>query len=211
MSVLYDKDKVGSIILSTYRSGTHFLHDCIIDMLPLSVGYGEICNDQSIRQLKELSIKSSRYKVCILNCVSPKFKLYSELSLLQDWHVIRLTHENKIKHFISHWFWKLNQESERMNDSGKYKHHGTPADVYSNSLKEPVILDIESVIVWLQEQLIIHHLPIDTSLDYSNLKNLSTSNIRWNPNLYDNISLQDLFINHQEIYDLLSNFKISIC
>ena len=53
-------------------------------------------------------------------------------------------------------------------------------------------------------------IPHNYSIDYSELPLLESSNIWWNPNNYDDITLSDLFVNSAEVEELLNNFKINI-
>lgn len=205
---MIDPNKVGTLILGYYRNGTHFLKDVIIDQNPLIRQYDEVCNDNTIAELEKLTVLSG-YKVCILNNTVPKFFLAGRRDLLEKWHVINLTRNDKIHHFISHWFWQQNTVQERFQDSGQFRHHGTDHRSYKNFVSQGRnTCNTESIIVWLQEQLINHHLPGDVTVDYSELPNYATDNIQWQPNKYDTIALEDLFDNHKEIQQLLGKFTI---
>lgn len=200
-----DTNKVGTLIIGYYRAGTHFLHDLIIDTADFPIrGYGEICHNNTATQLDELSLYNGPYKVCILNNFSSKF--YVTDSILKKWHVIHLTRQNKINHFISEWVWKQNTTEERFLDTGKFKHHGTTANVFESLKNNKITYNIEYVIVWLSEELINYKLPHDITIDYSELKNYNSSNIKWTPNQY-NFELSDIFENYKEIEYLLKNFS----
>ena len=205
---MVDQEKVGTLILGYYRTGTHFLKDVIVDRHPENIRvFDEICNDNTLTELKRLT-DSRAYNICILNNTIPKFLLASRPDLLQKWHVIHLSRNNKVQHFISHWFWMRNTHNERLQDSGQFKHHGTKYSSYKNSIIERTIYDINLIVVWLQEQLINYVIPSDATLDYHDLPKYATDNIQWQPNQYESLQLQDLFENYKEIENLLSNFKI---
>jgi hypothetical protein len=210
MKKLWNQNKVGTLIISYYRCGTHFLHDSIKDQCPYyTETMGEICNDNSIQQLNELT-NSKSYKICILNNSSPKFYLTSATDLLSKWHVINLTRKNKIQHFISHWFWFQNDPEQRQVDSGIFSHHNTDNSVYrqqSHKIKKAIPVDF--VIQWLQEQLINNYVTSDVVIDYDELINYQSDHIRWTPNRYEDIGLDNIIINYEEIKNLLSNFNIT--
>jgi hypothetical protein len=208
MVPMVDHDKVGTLILGYYRNGTHFLKDVIVDQHPLIQQFDEICNNNTIAELETLT-EIPGYKVCILNNAIPKFFLVGRKDLLEKWHVINLTRNDKIHHFISYWFWEQNTMQERLQDSGQFRHHGTDHRSYKNLLAQgQYTYNTNSIVAWLQEQLINHHLPGNVTVDYSELPNYATDNIQWQPNKYNTITLKDLFSNHEEIQHLLGNFTI---
>jgi len=211
MKKLWNQNKVGTLIISCYRSGTHFLQDAIAEHCPFPTEIiGEICTGNSIQQLIDLTNSNAPYKLCILNNSAPKFYLTTAEKLLSNWHVIDLTRHNKVNHFISHWFWFQNTLEQQQNDTGKFRHHNTDHSVYCqylNEIKKTVSLDF--VIVWLQEQLINRFVKSDVSIDYTELIEYQSDTIRWLPNSYENIQLSDIIINHKEITDLLLNFNIA--
>ena len=210
--ILFDLNKKGTLIISTYRSGTHFLHDYIADVLGnehVSL-CDEICNDNTINQLIKLtSSDNNQYKVAILNNKMPHYYLFNNKELLQQWHVVRLTRNDKSHHFISHWFWKQNFKDNDFSIDVTdfiFQHHGTDNQTYVEHMPKKTQFDIADLIVWLQEQLSIFHIKSDVSIDYSELKDYSSNNIQWKPNQYNNIRLEDLFTNHDEIKILLDGF-----
>jgi hypothetical protein len=210
MIQLVDKSKKGTLILGYYRNGTHFLQDTILDLYPGIQVYDEIGNDNTINDLEQLT-QSSGYKICILNNTAPKFYLAGRRDLLDQWHIINLTRNNKVQHFISYWFWEQNTLQERISNSGKFSHHNTKHDVYKNSmLGNKVCYDIEAIIAWLQEQLINFHIAYNETVDYDELPKYQTDNISWTPNQYHSIGLADIFENHQEIHNLLSSFPMNM-
>jgi len=208
MIPVIDQNKVGTLILGYYRNGTHFLKDAIVDQHPSIQQFDEVCNDNTIAELEALTERPD-YKICILNNTIPKFFLVSRKDLLKKWHVINLTRNDKIHHFISYWFWEQNTMQQRLEDSGQFRHHGTDYHSYKNLLTQGQrTYSTDAVVAWLQEQLINHHLHSDVTVDYSELPNYATDNIHWQPNKYETITLEDLFSNHKEIQDLLANFII---
>ena len=208
MIPMVNHNKVGTLILGYYRNGTHFLKDVIVDKHPHIKQFDEVCNDNTLAELERLTA-IPEYKICILNNTVPKFFLASRLDLLKKWHVINLTRSDKVQHFISSWFWMQNTTQERLQDSGQFKHHGTDHNNYKNLVtKGPITYNTSSVVVWLQEQLINYHLHSDVTVDYGELPSYATNNIQWQPNKYDAITLEDLFVNHNEIQHLLGNFTV---
>jgi len=211
MNQFWNSDKVGTLIISYYRCGTHFLHDAIHDSCPFpTTMLGEICNDNSIQQLVDLTNTDTPYKLCILNNSEPKFYLTSADELLSKWHVVNLTRQDKVSHYISHWFWFQNSQQQRNLNSGKFQHHNTDHVTYQSFLdKNKQSVPKNHVIQWLQEQLINCFVKSDLIIDYNDLVNHQTDNIHWQPNQYENIQLHDMIQNHEEIKNLLLNFNIN--
>lgn len=209
MKQIIDQSKKGTLILGYFRNGTHFLQDAITDrMNNLALAHDEICTDNSADQFKTITTSASTlYNVAILNNTSPKFYIQSQRDLLSKWHVINLTRNDKIHHFISQWFWSQNASDERFCNTGKFKHHGTEHSSYKSVLGAPQHVDMGSLIVWLNEQLINYHIPSDVTIDYSELPDYQTDNLSWRPNQYNDIQLSDIIENHQEVYNLLVNYK----
>ena len=209
---IIDPTKKGTLILSYFRSGTHFLHDVIgTNCAKATVTHYEICNDDTIQQLVAITDQDdTNYHVCILNNTVAKFYLRKANRLLSKWHTIRLTRNNKIGHFISYWFWELNTLEQRCNNTGRFLHNSTPANRYKKYLQEgPVEVDINVVAAWLQEQLILELINTDVEIDYDDLAKFSNVNIEWSPNHYGDINLSDMFVNHAQVEDLLSSAKPS--
>lgn len=213
---LIDTTKIGSLILSYYRCGTHFLQDAILAQCSVPrVVHNEICDDGTIRQLQDITNRSTTkdsassytdgaYQICILNNPEPKFYLRNATDFLSQWHTIKLTRNNKIEHFISTWFWEYNFLEQRIDNTGMFFHHGTPEERYRQQVEKigPVSLDPSVVIGWLQNQLILDFIAADVVIDYDDLETLSSTDVKWSPNQY-NVALSDLFINHKEVEDLL--------
>lgn len=205
MIPLVDKTKKGTLILGYYRNGTHFLQDVICDLNPGSAMHGEICHDNTIAELEQLTQLGGAYRVCILNNTVPKFFLRNRQDLLSEWHVIHLTRTNKVNHFISYWFWEQNTAQERFNNQGRFKHNNTDHSSYRAAVsKPPEYYSPSAVVAWLQEQLINYHIPCNTTLDYNELPEYQTDNLNWTPNRYESIELQDIVANHKEIETLLT-------
>jgi hypothetical protein len=207
---LWDSNKVGTLIVGYFRCGTHFLHDVIVNQYPnLTNAHHEICTDNTITQLEQLTDNTNIYNVAILNNCDPKFYLASRPDILSKWHVINLIRNNKIEHFISHWFWAQNTGEERLKGTGKFKHNNTNEQIYRQSLADiKQSISVKKVIQWLQEQLINRYIKCDLTVEYNNLPMLSTD-IKWTPNHYGNIQLEDLFVNAEEIKKLLLNFDLT--
>lgn len=198
-----DRNKVGTLIISYYRSGSHFLHDYIADSLDECSKITEI---NFLNELESVTHESSPYKVAILHSIHPKFYLLKKDNLLKNWHVVHLTRNDKVSHFISHYFWYLSNNQGQT----QFMHHGTEYSTYLEFAKnKPINYNIENVKKWLIEHTLSYFMHNDYIVDYQDLKILESHNIRWEPNNYDNIQLQDLFINHAEIKDLLENFVLT--
>lgn len=196
--------------MSYYRSGSHFLHDVIREYCPGPVNaVDEICTDNSPDQLYQLvSNINDTYWIGILNQTNAKYYIRNDKKLFDKCHVIRLTRKDKIKHWISHWFFQLNTGKERFTNTGKFRHNSTLNSVYIEHLANgKVFVPLEVVEVWLEQQTIINLLPANVEIDYSELSSIDVKNFSWSPNRYDNISLSDIFENHKDVENLLLGFR----
>lgn len=160
--------------------------------------------------------QSDRYPVAICNSIGSKqFLLFTDAGrrLLEQWHVIRLTRRDKVAHFISHYFWFLNPGPVSNSEEAyraHFGHNNTDHEVYANFVKQsPVHMPVQTVLTWLQEQMIINYLPYHSFTDYEYLHEYS-ANIAWTPNRYQDIGLADLFSNHEEISELLRNYPSAV-
>lgn len=212
---LFDLSKRGTLIISYYRSGTHFLQDVISEKCILyNKRYGEICTvNNGIQQLEELTkLSDVNYNICILNNTVPKLYLRNKRNLLLNWHTIRLTRKNKVSHFISHWFWQLNTLEQQKQNSGAFLHNSTTYEKYTNQLQQhgKATIDISFVESWLMEQLILELIPVDEEIDYDDLCDLTPLDFSWTPNQYNTIALSDIFVNHNELEDLLLSFSTQV-
>lgn len=211
MVKLFDKNKTGTLIISYYRSGTHYLSD-YIDLF-LNHEEPESCYNfqevETYEQLEELTSRDiSKYKLAIVNSIHPKFFLLNNQELLSKWHVIRLTRKNKIDHFISSYFWK----KKRVDMKLPFKHHCTKEQAYLDFINKTgkETYDEELVKIWITEQLLTYVTPCDVQIDYDELPLIDPNDyyLTWQPNKYGNLGLSDIFNNYQEIEKLLNNFCI---
>jgi hypothetical protein len=209
MPELINPDKIGTLIISTYRSGTHYLQDYISDYYRSKYNsavkvYDEIHN---INDLNEFSKTPTPYKVGIVNDVNPKCYLLNQNSVLTNWHVIRLTRDDKINHFISWFLFSIGID----NINEKLLHHATPNVEYINHLKNHTkkSYDITKLTFWILESAIIELINSDAQIDYDDLQNLDQSILKWTPNDYTNVTLHDMFTNANEIEHLLKSYAIN--
>jgi hypothetical protein len=207
---LFDKNKKGTLIVSYYRSGTHFLSSLINEKVDFAKSgfVGELVADIDFRVIH--SKIANVYQIAILNATDPKFDLVAHPWMIADWHVIKLTRTNKVNHFISWYFWMKNFEQ---NETFKFKHNSASSSDYLNymsSQTEKIYYDINKIKSWISEQLITYFVKCDEVIDYDELKYLTSENCvtKWSPNDYANITLYDIFSNAEEIEKLLANFKL---
>jgi len=209
---LWDPKKRGTLIFSTYRCGTHFLQQVLEDSIKNSIKpvsnetysvtiLGEFHADFTQLNFDYLNSSQADYTIGIVNSSYAKFFLTTD-SRLDNWHVVHLTRNDKVSHFISEWVWRQNYNGEQ-----KFKHHGGASQDYRELLNNPVLYDLEKVVDWLKEELINYHIPNTIQVDYSQLPSFELFRGQWQPNQY-NLQLADLFTNHIEIEHLLTNFKI---
>ena len=194
---LWDPNKKGTIIISCYRSGTHFVLDNLnVALLTrLTLNLGEV-DDYSF-----LTRNTDRYILAILNSVKPKVHLVGNQHKLSQWHKVQLTRNDKIGHRISDYLWKYHNTLEQRFNATNLPHHGGTPENYKHI--KAVDFDLDVLGSWLLEQHIVNLFHADVSIDYDDLKSITGTSITWNPNVYG-LTLEDLFINHKEIKEFLT-------
>lgn len=212
LDTLWDPKKRGTLILSSYRSGTHYLQQIIWHSIStahkdyLVLPHGEFHPDGSELNIDDLNNLKSDYTIAILNSGYAKFFL-TNTTKLDGWHLVHLTRNDKVSHFISEWIWRQNPEDQQGYTMQKFKHHNGKKQDYDELLNHKIHYDLTKVIEWLKEDLINYCLPNTTRIDYSQLKFIAPYNCPYQPNRHG-LRLSDLFTNHAEIEGLLANYKI---
>ena len=191
----YDLCKRGTIIVSAYRSGTHFLQNSLSYYLKQFhvKKYGEV---------DELPAEpSDGYSIYIANSPQSKFNLLK--CDLSDYHVVLLTRDDVVAHWISYHIWMaFNTHDDRFLGSN-LPHHGGTASLFEDL---PMVeQDLGLLQLWLMEKFMANLVPADAVVDYSDLSSISSL---WSPNEY-NKTLDQLFVNHNIVKTLLTGFKVS--
>jgi hypothetical protein len=133
--------------------------------------------------------------------------LVKNQQLLKDWHIVRLTRNNKINHWISFYIWKyFNTHQQRLDDTN-LPHHGGTRSMYKNLPK--VTYDLDNLDVWLLEQYPINLFRADVDIDYDDLSNIEGTDIGWTPNDYG-LTLSDLFDNHEDVHNKLKDWTVPV-
>lgn len=201
ISEFYNNKKKGTLIISSYRSGTHFIYDNLLSYLRF--------NSIAINTYNEVDdikfLETNRYGVAIINAVSPKLELVMNQNLIKDWHVVRLTRVDKKYHWISYYVWKYFNTVRQQFDNTNLPHHGGTRDRYQHIPQ--VEFSLPEIETWLLEQLLINLFIADISLDYNELSSVTDTVFKWNPNDY-NLTLEKLFTNHFQIGKYLEHYKV---
>ena len=201
---LWNPKKRGTLIFSTYRSGTHFLMRALAEHIKFSKGadylvaaLGEFHNADEQIDFSYLTNLKSDYTIGIINSSFAKFFLTGKNKDLEKWHVVHLTRHDKISHFISEYVWRFNPT--------EVNHHGCTADHFENLKNNKVYYELYKVVNWLKEDLINYLFPCAVCIDYEDLQLIKTIHVTWQPNHY-NLQLFDLFTNSTEIENLLKTY-----
>lgn len=193
--------KTGTLIIGYYRCGTHFLEDSI-QAKTAGVKHGEVT---TVEQLRNIT-KSATYNTCIVNIVDLKFELLENLDILDQWHVVRLSRNDKVGHYISKFFWDLNCIQRKR----EFKHHGSAVSVYENYQDgNKVHVDFDQVKRWFMEGMINSLIPCQIKVDYSDLPLLENNPVKWDPNNYNNIKLSDIFVEANELQRMLEALSLA--
>lgn len=104
-----DVNKRGSLIVGDYRCGSHFLEKiCCQEATNLGIIYrsnAEWYHNSFINRFKKLH-DDVEYQILIINHSQQKEKLL-ELGTLDEWHVIRIEHNDIYRWFISLYFFLM--------------------------------------------------------------------------------------------------------
>jgi hypothetical protein len=199
----YDVSKKGTLIVSTYRSGTHFLYDNLVHHLRENRIRLRPLNE--VDDLAFLQVPDHSYTVAILNSVGPKISLVKEQSLLDEWHVVNLTRNNKQAHWVSYYIWRYFNTEQQQFDDSNLPHHGGTRDKYAHI--KPAVIDTSVIEQWLLEQYLVHLFKGSMMIDYEDLHSVTGTEFKWNPNDYGLIA-EDLFVNHLEVKNLLQKYNL---
>jgi hypothetical protein len=197
---LIDTTKAGTLIITTPRTGAHFLEQFICTNLPELVRLREISDYSQL----SAGLQKGQYFTAIINDLHFKFWLLSQLEVLENFHVVILTRKDKVMHWISTYLFRQGQNKKIKSPI----HNATKNQIYTNFINEndPIELDLCEIANWMLEiGLLDNGLPCNYKIDYSQLIDLYPGQQAWTPNDYQGIGLDTLFINHEKIEYLLKN------
>lgn len=215
---LWDPAKKGTLILAGPRYGSHFLAQVIIDWLPNDLkpvqgigGHSEIGITAQrfygvINELSELK-QQPGYQVAIVNDQSAKLWMIAQPELFNEWHIVRIIHNDKRHWFKSYWYFLSNRESG-------FNHHGTSSEIYTQHLKQhgPYTISPTQLMNagWNLGQILTNqYINCDEHINYQDLPELDTS-IEWQNNQYPDVDLSELFVNSDAIEKFLINWPKEI-
>jgi len=222
---LWNNDRRGTLILADHRFGSHFLQAVIVDRMAgacQSLGLG-LCENWTVstpswlvdrREIEtrlELFTNGPGYSCLIVNDALEKIAIAARPDLLSRWHVIRLVREDKIKWFISYWFYLHHKESDRYRQRHRaegFHHHNTPRDNYEVWIRNNGRMRLDGRdILDLQTSLACHLINLDIAADheieYEQLADLATAKVAWQANQYPSDRLEDMFENADLLEGLL--------
>lgn len=206
---LYDLSKKGTLVLAGPRYGSHFLAQVITNQLSA----GKIGTHSELGLTEQMFYKvyeevdnleqCTGYQVAIINDYSAKLAIVSDPARFANWHIVKITHNNKLRWFKSYWYFLLNQGQG-------FGHHGTEQDVYqlhqAQTGQHTITQEQMGIITWnLCRLLINQHIACNEQIDYSELSKLET-NVLWRENNYPDTSLSELFSNSDALEKLLTNW-----
>ena len=215
-SNLWDLNKQGTMILANSRYGSHFVAKVIEHLLKNQhtvTRYGEVSlADESFSGIEaEMSGLENQpgYKIAIINDQLPKALVIAKPQLLDNWHVVRIMHNNKLRWFLSYWFFLMSR-------SPGADHHNTKQQVYLDQInaQQPVELSvwqIKMLCSTLNQTIINQQISCDFQLEFDDLADYAVgSDVAWLGNEYPNMQLSELFTNSEVIEQLLTNWPKEI-
>lgn len=218
---LFNLEKKGTLVLASYRYGAHYLANKISDLLPLSVRPGAnhrgldfglfhlTLGDTFFRWTKFNNNPQPNYQIVVANHFSAKLLMLSNPELFDDWHIVRIVHNDKIRWFRSYWYHLVLAQPE-------FKHHGTNTASYQQDLNLHKKYNIDttqfvSIMSALGQGLINQDISCDEHVFYEDLP-LIQSNLpsgpdsHWQPNQYPDVPLREMFEDGTYIENLMSNW-----
>jgi hypothetical protein len=215
-SNLWDLNKQGTIILANSRYGSHFVAKVIEHLLKNQhtvTRHGELSlADESFVGIEaEMNGLENRpgYKIAIINDQLPKALVIAKPQLLDNWHVVRIMHNNKLRWFLSYWFFLMSRGPGA-------DHHNTKQQVYLDQIntQQPVELSvwqIKMLCSTLNQTIINQQISCDFQLEFDDLADYAVgSDVAWLGNEYPNMQLSELFTNSEVIEKLLTNWPKEI-
>jgi len=149
------------------------------------------------------------YKIAIINDQMPKALVIAKPELLNNWHVVRIMHNSKLRWFLSYWFFLMAKSTGA-------DHHNTKQQVYLDQIhaQQPTELSvwqIKMLCSTLNQTIINQQISCDFQLEFSDLSSYAIgSEVAWLGNEYPDIKLSDLFTNSDVIEKLLTNWPKEI-
>lgn len=223
---LWNPDRRGTLIVGDPRTGTHFLQRIVrdrvadhrgvqvnheIDLAPIR-GW-----PRSVRTVLEQLASQDSYQIAIINSATAKVELISDPAALERWHVIRLTRQDKVSWFRSwalfflHGRSEVNAAAPATGQDDRLLHHGTPEASYREGLARhgPVMIDsraVDEACGSLCLHVLAKLIAVDEEIDYEDLPGLQSEHTWWKGNEYPDITMQDMFVNWQEMRPVLEHW-----
>lgn len=214
MYKLYNPNKKGTLILAGPRYGSHFLAQVVVDWLPADLkpaqgvgGHSEIGITEQrffgvVNELDQVE-QQLGYQTVIVNDQSAKMLMIAKPELFDDWHIVRIIHNDKVHWFRSYWYFLVTKDSQ-------FGHHDVKVDVYQTHLDQHKKYTITAQqlmgVVWnLNQTLLNQYIDCDEQIEYEQLATLKTS-VSWMANQYPDVPISEMFTNGTDIELMLQNW-----
>lgn len=235
---LFNPDKVGTMIVACPRFGSHYLELLVEERVndhfkrwsesPGVHSLREIFADDNMpgdndpgRFLQAIEKYHDRpgYHTVIINSSLPKIVLMTRPDILARWHVVRITHVDKLRWFVSWWLFFMHEKSVWANSkqaaarpTERFRHFGTSQETYDRALSNAPTYTLTTSNLWnIQASLFSHrvndYMPADEQVDYADLKYIYTVTAEWKANQYPDIDLDQWFTNADLVRVMLNMYQ----
>jgi hypothetical protein len=209
---LYDLKKTGTIIVSSPRSGSHYLQHVINKQLTENTIPTVILDQLAGKNIfQDIDIADGKYHVCIANDIRSKEYLIKQKNHSNNWHVVRLNRADLTAWAVGCYFmFQKNSFATHVSgaDDIKFKHHGTKKIIYKEHLdaKGNFVYPLCQLRQELQNRSLTDEIPCDVCVDYADLKTYFGSICHWQPNGYPEFVLERDFKNGEKLKEILQEY-----
>jgi hypothetical protein len=202
---LYDLKKRGTIIVSSPRTGSHYLQGVICAQLRKKRIHYVIQDQLNGRDIyQDINTGDGKYYICIANDLQSKEKLMQQTKHLEEWHVIRLIRSDIISWAISCYFmFQKNSFANPVIAHPEFLHSGTQQSVYQEHLDQCPIYSLHLLLHEIGNRLQTYDVPCDVGIDYADLATCFQHVLVWRPNDYPEIVWERDFKNGALVREIL--------
>jgi hypothetical protein len=202
---LYDLKKRGTIIVSSPRTGSHYLQGVICAQLRKKRIHYVIQDQLNGRDIyQDINTGDGKYHICIANDLQSKEKLMQQTKHLEEWHVIRLIRSDIISWAISCYFmFQKNSFANPVIAHPEFLHSGTQQSVYQEHLDQCPIYSLHLLLHEIGNRLQTYDVPCDVGIDYADLATRFQHVLVWRPNDYPEIVWERDFKNGALVREIL--------
>jgi hypothetical protein len=207
----FDLKKRGTIIVSSPRSGSHYLQNVVSYQLERQqiphVTHDQL-NNKNIYQ--DMDTSGGKYRIYIANDTLSINHLMQQENYINNWYVVRMTRQDIDNWAVSNYFMFQQQSFGVLSwDQATFKHNSTERSIYEEHFDtvEKPIYPLSELLGCLSCREKSYEISYNLSIDYNDLKNLVGVHPPWTPNDYPDIVLERDFKNGIELKKILEVYQ----